>query len=77
MSPRASAPSPEDYKALVKAAVLDEHAFVHLTLSGRIGSSAPRWAKVSIRPVVLRRGRQWQFCYFDATRNVVTNFPRS
>ena len=77
MAPRSSATGPQDYKAAVKAAVRDERTFLRLTLSGQVSSSPPPWTKVSVRPVLIRRRRQWQFSYFDATRNVVANFPRS
>jgi SAM-dependent methyltransferase len=61
----------------VQAAVLAEQTFVRLTLSGRIGAEAPRWTKVSVRPVLIRRRQQWQFSYFDPARNVVANFTRA
>ncbi len=77
MSPRVSPQGQGDYLAAVKAAVLEGQTFIRLTLTGWIGSSKPAWTKVSIRPVLIRRRRQWQFSYFDATRNVVANVPRS
>jgi hypothetical protein len=76
MSPRSIAQGSEDYKAAVQAAVLGEQAFIHLTLSGRMAGASPPWKKVSVRPVLIRGRRHWQFSYFDATRNVVSNFTR-
>lgn len=77
MSPRSSAQGQEDYKTTVAEAVLNDQTFVRLTLSGQMSSQAPPWVKISIRPVLIRSRRHWQFSYFDATRNVVANFTRS
>jgi SAM-dependent methyltransferase len=77
MSPRSSRPAPQDCQATIRAAVLDEQTFLRLTLSGQAGRGPPRWTKVSVRPVLIRRRRQWQFSYFDRNRNVVSNFTRS
>ncbi len=76
MSRRSGTQDQEDYKAAVKSAVLDEQAFGRLVLSGQIARPSPPWEKVSIRPVLIRGRRHWQFSYFDASRNIVSNFTR-
>lgn len=73
MSARTSE-QPDDYKALVKGAVLDEETFLRLTLSGRRREGSTPWAKISVRPVLIRGRRAMQFSYFDGRQEIAQNF---
>jgi len=80
MSARSIAQDPADWRTSVAVAALNEQTFIRLVLSGQVGPGAPgspRWKKVSVRPVLVRGRRCWQFSYFDAARNVVANFTRA
>jgi len=54
--------SKQDYRDTVLEAVEDEATFLQVTLSDPHGGA--KWCKVTVRPVVLRGRRQFQFSYF-------------
>lgn len=61
-----------DYRVLVHEALRDTR-LVRITLSQkRAGDPAP-WTKISVRPVLLRGSRHFQFCYFDGRKEIVKN----
>ncbi len=64
----------ENYKGLVAEKVLDEHAFVRLTMKGVVRGAAVPWQKIVVRPVELRGKRQLQFSYFDAKQDTSKNY---
>jgi len=76
MGDRDSRQTPADYKAAITSAVLDEDAFVSLTLSGAIPPRRPPWTRITVRPVELRGRRHWQFAYHTGDKNIVANFDR-
>jgi len=62
-----------DYRAEIRQAVLDEPAFVRLTVSAPQGDAVP-WRRVVVRPVLLKGGRQLQFSHFTATQDITKNY---
>ena len=64
----------EDYKNLIKQAVLDEDRFVRLTLKGIVRGPAVPWRQIMVRPVELRGRRQLQFSYFDEKKDISKNY---
>ena len=65
----------DDYKALVKSAVLDEEAFLGLTLSQKLREDTNPWTKIRLRPVLIKERREMQFSYFDVKKHITKNFP--
>lgn len=65
----------EGYKTIVRDAVLREDTFLRLTLSGPIRGQQCPWAKVVVRPVLVRRQRRVQFSYFDERKDTTKNYP--
>ena len=63
----------EDYKTIVKTAVLDECAFLRLSLSGALQGTSP-WIKVVVRPVEIKGRRKMQFSYFDPKKDITKNY---
>jgi SAM-dependent methyltransferase len=63
-----------DYKTIAKNAVLDEKAFLRLTLSKKLREDATPWTKISVRPVLIKGCRQIQFSYFDSEKDITKNF---
>ena len=59
-----------DYKAVVKAAVMDEQSFLRMTLSRKLRRDAGEWVKVVVRPVTVKGNRRMQFSYFDPRRDI-------
>jgi SAM-dependent methyltransferase len=64
----------ETYKALITEKVLDEAAFVRLTMKGIVRGPAAPWQKTVVRPVEVRGKRQLQFSYFDAKHDISKNY---
>src|SRR3954453_579290 len=60
----------QDYQQLITQSVLDDDAFVRLTMKGIVRGPAAPWQKIMIRPVELRGRRQLQFSYFDAKQDI-------
>ncbi len=73
---------PEDYRATVRRMVLDESAFVQLTLKGKIRTRAaasidPAYAdlrQITVRPVEIKGRRHLQFSYLDTKQDTTRNF---
>ena len=64
----------EDYRDVVRAAVLDARHFLRLTLSNRARKTDCPWVKVVLRPVAVRGRRRMQFSYFDGEQDTTKNF---
>ena len=64
-----------DYRARVKAAILDER-FVRATLSGQAPGPGPvaPWVKVVLRPVLIKGRRRLQVESFDTRRSITKNY---
>ncbi len=64
-----------DYRAQVKAAILDER-FVRATLSGQAPGPGPvvPWVKVVLRPVLIKGRRRLQVESFDTRRSITKNY---
>ena len=63
----------EDYKTIIKSAVMDECAFLKLSLGGALQGVSP-WIKIIVRPVEIKGGRKLQFSYFDGKKDITKNF---
>jgi SAM-dependent methyltransferase len=64
----------EAYKQPLRELILNDNEFVEAVFQGaRRGANVP-WARVTIRPVLVRDERQWQFAYFDATQDITRNY---
>jgi SAM-dependent methyltransferase len=63
-----------DYKALIKARVLDDQGFVRATFSGRQRGHELAWQRVVLRPVLIKHERQIQFSYFDERQDTTKNY---
>lgn len=64
----------EDYRDIVRAAVLDSHGFLRATLSGQQRGQALDWLKVTLRPVEVKGTKQIQIAYFDAKKCITKNY---
>ncbi|MBK9713232.1 MAG: SAM-dependent methyltransferase [Kouleothrix sp.] len=64
----------EDYKELIRQAVLGDPGFVRLTMSGIVRGPAAQWQRIVVRPVELRGRRQLQFSYFDEKKDISKNY---
>ncbi len=63
----------EDYRALLLGAILDD-SFVEAAFQGAQRGTPPPWPRVTIRPVLLRGERHWQFTYFDGRQDTSKNY---
>ncbi len=63
----------DDYRSLLRQSMLDDAAFVQMTLKGKISESLP-WRMVVIRPVLLKNQRHLQFSYFSAKQDITKNY---
>lgn len=63
----------DDYRPLLKQSILDEAAFVQMTLKGKISDTLP-WRMVVIRPVLLKNQRHLQFSHFSAKQDITQNY---
>jgi SAM-dependent methyltransferase len=64
----------QDYKEIIKHAVLDEQTFVKLTMKGLVRGPAVPWQKIVVRPVLVRGKRHLQISYFDARQDISKNY---
>lgn len=64
----------EDYRNVVRSAVLDAPHFLRLTLSSRARGADLPWVKLVVRPVMVRGRRRMQFSYFDGKTDTSKNF---
>lgn len=64
----------DDYKALVRQAIIQEAAsFVRATFTGRGRGAAPPWVRVVLRPVLLKGQAHIQFAYYDEKKCITKN----
>ncbi len=63
-----------DYRETIKRRVLDEAAFVQLTLKGRLRGAALPWRLVTVRPVLLKNRRHLQFSYLTDKQDITKNY---
>jgi len=64
----------EEYRARVRAEVLEEATFLRLTATGKVGRHDVPWVKVAVRPVLVRGRKRMQFSYFDGKKDITKNF---
>lgn len=64
----------QNYQTLIKAAVLDEATFIHLTFSNKLREDETPWIKIKIRPVLIKGRRQLQFSFFDPKKDITKNY---
>lgn len=67
----------DSYAQTLRDAVLNEESFVEAVFQGARPGEAIPWARVAIRPVMLKDGRHLQFSYFDGTRDTTKNYSDS
>jgi SAM-dependent methyltransferase len=58
---------------LLRDAILDDEGFVEAVFQGARRGQKIIWARVTIRPVLVREARHLQFSYFDDTQDVTKN----
>jgi SAM-dependent methyltransferase len=63
----------DNYREMIKSQVLDEAAFVSLTMKGKIGGALP-YRLVTARPVQIKNRRQVQFSHFTAKQDITKNY---
>ncbi len=64
----------EDYRDLVKAAVLDNDLFHQMIFSHKSENDQFPWLKIKVRPVLIKGRRSLQFSYFDQTKDITKNY---
>jgi hypothetical protein len=64
----------DDSLDAVKDVIEAIDTLIGFTASGRQRNRAPRWEKVTLRPVALKDVIQYQASYFDGTQDVTQNF---
>ncbi|HYN87539.1 MAG TPA: SAM-dependent methyltransferase [Ardenticatenaceae bacterium] len=64
----------EDYKEVIRRAVLDEESFLRATFSGQWGAQPLPWLKVTIRPVLIKERRHLQVSHFEARKDITKNY---
>jgi hypothetical protein len=67
----------EDYREIVRSAVLEERSFLRATFSGRQRAEALEWGKVTLRPVDIKNIRYIQFAYYDDRKCITKNYANS
>jgi hypothetical protein len=68
---------PQDYQEHIKRLVLDEAAFVRLTLKGKIREGVLPWRQVVVRPIMLKGESRLQFSYFTKKQDTTKNYQRT
>lgn len=64
----------EDYRDVVRTAVLDQDQFVRATFSGQQRGEALEWVRVTLRPVQVKGAKRIQFAYYDAKKCITKNY---
>ena len=64
----------DDYKNLLKKAILDEEDLARATFSGSLPGQSVPWIRVVIRPVLVRNERVLQFSHFDSKKDITKNY---
>ncbi len=65
---------PDDYRDLVRTAVLDPESFVRAAFSGQQPGQPLDWMRVTLRTVEVRNVRHIQFAYYDAKKCITKNY---
>jgi SAM-dependent methyltransferase len=65
---------PEDYRAVVKQAFLEQDLFVQMTFSHKLRDDGTPWIRVKVRPVNLKGEQKIQFSFFDPKKDITKNF---
>lgn len=63
-----------EYSDLVKHTILDGQTFVKAVFSGPPRGKALPWAKVTIRPVLIKNERYLQFSYAEPKKDITKNY---
>src|SRR3974390_1081024 len=66
-----------EYQEQVKRLVLDEQAFVRLTMKGLSQDADVPWRQVIVRPVLIKQERHLQFSYFSQKQDITKNYRGS
>jgi SAM-dependent methyltransferase len=66
-----------EYQEQVKRLVLDEQAFVRLTMKGLSQDADVPWRQVIVRPVLIKHERYLQFSYFSQKQDITKNYRGS
>jgi len=65
----------QDHKKQVQERILANESFVRAVFSGQQKGSSLKWVKVVVRPVEIKGVRNLQFSYFDAKKDITSNYP--
>ncbi len=66
----------DDPLAQMRRLILQDETFVRATFSGPEKGAGLAWLRVTIRPLLLRGERHWQFSYFDEKKDIARNYLR-
>jgi hypothetical protein len=64
----------ENYREIVRAAVLDQQGFLRATFSGSQRGKEVEWVKVTLRPVEIKGETHIQFAYYDDKKCITKNY---
>ena len=64
----------QDHKKQVQERILTHESFVRAVFSGQQKGSSLQWGKVVVRPVEIKGARNLQFSYFDAKKDITSNY---
>ena len=64
----------QDHKKLVQERILTHESFVRAVFSGQQKGSSLQWDKVVVRPVEIKGVHNLQFSYFDAKKDITSNY---
>ncbi len=64
----------DQYREQIKHLVLDDPAFVRLTMKGKVRAHDFPWRQVVVRPVLIRNERHLQFSYFSDRQDITRNY---
>ena len=67
-------PMEQDHKKQVQERILANESFVRAVFSGQQKDSSLQWVKVVVRPVEIKGVRNLQFSYFDAKKDITSNY---
>ena len=67
----------QDYQEHIKRLVLDEAAFIRLTVKGKIREGVLPWRQVVVRPIMLKGESCLQFSYFTQKQDTTRNYNRA
>ncbi len=67
----------QEYQKQIKRLVLDEAAFIRLTMKGKIRQGVLPWRQVVVRPIMLKGERRLQFSYFTQKQDTTKNYHRA